>query len=350
MATATIDLAHQGEIADTLITTRLWKTAEPPELVSLEEAAFKEGVVHFDVVSGSDPSVIYDALRPVCGEELTRSMIEDLVQADTMPEIKPQADERIRAVSAFGVETSAGGLIFNLVEFLANRHWLITCSHRAESYARTGDRTVHTAPADPTALLLKVRQRWTGGHGRTAGDLGVLWIYELSCTYSRACRELTSRLSSWERDFYRDPGLDGQPLRDLHGLASEFLSRLNGIDATDGEAQEEWFSHVEATEIARRADEHINAAMAALDRLNDMLRGAFSMQQSGKSEQLQRKVELVTVVFLVPTLIAGMWGENTWVPGQNQPWGFGLTLVTMVVGALLARALMRHLGQRGRAS
>src|SRR4051794_3375042 len=112
MATATID--HQeslGDIESALITVRRWPAGAPPEVLPLSEVTVGEDVLQFDIVSGADPLTVYEALHPVCGNELTLEMIIDLVEADDMPQIKPQDDARVRAVSGFAVEATERGLV-----------------------------------------------------------------------------------------------------------------------------------------------------------------------------------------------------------------------------------------------
>jgi Mg2+ and Co2+ transporter CorA len=52
-------------------------------------------------------------------------------------------------------------------------------------------------------------------------------------------------------------------------------------------------------------------------------------------------VALVTSVLLVPTFIAGFFGSNTMIPGQQKWWGFGLMIVLMVLGAAGTWLLIR---------
>src|SRR4051812_10078611 len=133
MATAMVDREKR---LPTSITARLWVKDTAPQPVDLDAFDPTDGVVHFDVAHGADPALVYDALGTICGSDLTLEMVEDLLEPDVLPKIKQQDDEgRIRAVSAFSVRASgpspdaevcSGRLTFNLVEFLANDHWLIT--------------------------------------------------------------------------------------------------------------------------------------------------------------------------------------------------------------------------------
>src|SRR5215210_5361098 len=195
MATAEIDHpAHDPDIESSLVTARVWPEGEPPRVIALADAGLDDGVLHLDVVSGADAHILYEALRPFCGRQLTFSMVEDLVHPDEMPRIKPQAEDGVRAVSAFAVEAVSGKLVFNLVELLANSRWLITCSHRAESYAGSGSAESHATTRACAALLHDVSDRWTVGDFRSAGDLGVLFLDQLACSYRGAVQELMNQL------------------------------------------------------------------------------------------------------------------------------------------------------------
>jgi Mg2+ and Co2+ transporter CorA len=352
------------DLAEALITARSWEPGLAPVVVDLSDASLDSGVLHLDVDFTADPRLVYDALRPICGPDLTLEMVEDLLAPDELPKVETMDDEgRIRAVSAFAAtavkpsrdsRTKSGRLCFELVEFLANDHWLITCYHQAESYAGGG---VSQAVAGQTCaiLLQSASRRWVDGSFDTAGDLGIVLLHELTCSYSDASRELTTWLDAWERQFYDNPKVEQETLRDLRGLVSEFRARLNALNVPRDEAGSAWFGGVTEVGTAERADSNVDRALSTLDRLSDMLRSSFGLIQANAtarqlkiaqdhqddSEKLQRKIEIVTGAFLVPTLIAGTWGENTWVPGQGQPWGFALTLVTMFVGGLLATLWLR---------
>ena len=49
---------------------------------------------------------------------------------------------------------------------------------------------------------------------------------------------------------------------------------------------------------------------------------------------MQRRIEIAAAVFLVPTLIVGFYGANTWVPGQGKHWGFWVMVAVLVLLSL----------------
>ena len=46
-------------------------------------------------------------------------------------------------------------------------------------------------------------------------------------------------------------------------------------------------------------------------------------------------------MFLVPTLVVGFYGANTWVPGQNKHWGFWVMVGALVIFSCLTVAALR---------
>ncbi len=74
-------------------------------------------------------------------------------------------------------------------------------------------------------------------------------------------------------------------------------------------------------------DSMTNASVAEQMRL--------SQEQSHRGAELERRLALVTSVLLVPTLIAGIFGANTQIPGQGSWPGFLGMLLLMAGGGSL---------------
>ena len=56
---------------------------------------------------------------------------------------------------------------------------------------------------------------------------------------------------------------------------------------------------------------------------------------SNDANSVMKLLTSITLVISIPTLIASIWGMNTWVPGQSKPLGFAiLAVVSFVVTAL----------------
>ncbi|HEX8645524.1 MAG TPA: CorA family divalent cation transporter [Thermoleophilaceae bacterium] len=340
-----------------------WEQGRAPRRIGLEDARSADGLLCFVVDSEGSADATYRALKPICGEELSLPMIEDLTSRDDMPRVREYSAGRIRKVSAFGVRAEVlpddagaqpaapGRLVFSLVEFLANHRWLIVCGHQAHSFVGADDATP-TGERGCTELLNRAAARWSRGGLSSSGDLGVLMLYELTCSYSKARRTLLTWLERWELQCYRSNDSDPATLVSLRGLAAEFRARLNALNQPRDDAADGWFTRVTDARLAAGADRHIDRSLDALDRLSDMLRSSFELvhsqrtaeqlrlqqQQADRTEKLQEKLEKITSIFLVPTLVAGFFGANTALPGGNdaRSWmGFELMVGSMVVGSIV---------------
>jgi Mg2+ and Co2+ transporter CorA len=71
--------------------------------------------------------------------------------------------------------------------------------------------------------------------------------------------------------------------------------------------------------------------------------------QQRHTVEMDRKFEVIAALFLAPTLIAGFFGANTWLPGGNDPnakFSFEVMIVAMVLGAVAAYFGVRLLTRR----
>lgn len=69
---------------------------------------------------------------------------------------------------------------------------------------------------------------------------------------------------------------------------------------------------------------------------------SFGTVISNNANSVMKLLTIVTLIISVPTLIASLWGMNTWVPFVNEPIGFWLilafsTIVTVIVGIVTFR-------------
>ncbi len=51
----------------------------------------------------------------------------------------------------------------------------------------------------------------------------------------------------------------------------------------------------------------------------------------------------MAAIFLIPTLIVGFYGANTWVPGQQRHWGFWVMVVVIIVLTYIGSSLVNKL-------
>jgi len=104
-------------------------------------------------------------------------------------------------------------------------------------------------------------------------------------------------------------------------------------------------------------DNRVDKALAALARLSETLRQSFGLlhleqteEQRRHSERMQHRIEAAAAVFLVPTLIVGFYGANTWVPGQGKLWGFEVMVAVLVMLSLGSLVAVLHLQRRSGAA
>ena len=304
-------------------------------------------------------------------------MVLDLLDSDPLPKVHSWRETDIRSVSTFGVRavadesSEARGLQFEIVEFLASDRWLVVCCHTRDGYATDSGAAIGTERGCES-LLECVRSRWPQEGGQTPGDLGVLILKHLAKSYRDSRKHLERWVEAWELDFYRRREVELSEERarldrliQHRVLIAEYRERLAELSVERDEAAESWFADVTARPAAETADRLINHSLEGLERLSDKVRGAFelhqsqtaarhlelSLEQQEAAERLQGRVEVIGSAFLVPTLIAGIFGANTALPGGNDPhrWlGFELMLAIMVVGALTVAFVLKRMRDRNR--
>lgn len=347
-----------GGIKDSIDAT-LWMKGQAPQACEPGFVGPSGGVRWFDLLSRSSGSEVADLLGPVC-PGLEREMLDDLLCRDDIPENRRWRDGSVRLASSFAayapeareanglkpVFTASPDAVYEAVEFLAGDGWLITRWHDACHYRGATVVEDGIPPVSRDGLRAAVAKRWAGGCGETAGDLGVLAMHELALTYAPTHHRFHMALEDWELNLYGvdDPEQwssekDERRLRDLWGACARLRDWLNPLNVPglqlDGDKA--WLpasDHGEAIAVGKRVED----ALSEVSRLGDRLRSSFQLVHIQKSEEqrernarLQRRIEILAPVFLVPTLIVGFYGENTWVPGEHRQWGFWVMVATIVV-------------------
>jgi Mg2+ and Co2+ transporter CorA len=315
--------------------------------ISLDEIADWAGPVWLEVSTATTVDELRRALADLWPDSETK-LLEELLDGDEYPERYESTDGTVRAFSAFAV-TSNGTIDLQTVEFLAGSRWIATCWHPSRGHqASVRDEVTH-----------EVDRRWMSGEGRTAGDLGILFMHELACTFARGRRRLHELVDAWELAFYERPAsADISDLHDVRRLIAELEKRLNELNLPREKAATAWFSDVTICEVAEQVDARIDRALRDLRGLGQELRTSVDLLQSHRlAEQLRlaqkqgEKFELLTALVLVPTLVAGIYGANTELPGatDHRFRGFALLVTLMVAGAALSLTLLRRAGRKDRA-
>ena len=74
----------------------------------------------------------------------------------------------------------------------------------------------------------------------------------------------------------------------------------------------------------------------------NLLHGQEAEQQRDRTDRLQRRVELIAAGFLIPTLIVGFYGANTWVPGEREHWGFWIMVAILALFSVTGMLLVLY--------
>ena len=300
-------------------------------------------------------------LGSVCAG-LTVEMVEDLLQPDEEPEGKSFGD-RIRLASSFAVEArgpggtgrrgeaqGAGELVFQPVELLSGEDWLLTCWHPRRTFVGAGELSDHEPASPPPGLVESVARRWAGGAGRNAGDLGVLAMHELALGYVPAYRALAGWLEDWEMGMYLQDEPDRETFARLWGSMAVLRDWINPLNRSGlrADIDRAWLCATDR-DVVVQVDDRVDKALAGLRDLAQSLRGALQLlhiEQNEKrreeAERVQRRIELAAAAFLIPTLIVGFYGANTWVPGQGSHLGFWGMVVVLVVFTVVGLVMVRR--------
>lgn len=339
-----------------------WRPEAPPRSVEFSEACRSRAIRWFDV----DPTRcraqdLVDALRPCC-DGLTLEMARDLLTPDAQPEGKP-FNGHVRLASTFAVEASrsgptarrgegggAGHLLFKPLEILAGANWMITCWHPSRTFVGAHEDPSYGPASAPPDLVESVGTRWVSAGSRCAGDLGVLVMHELALTYVPAVRCVASWLEDWELALYVTDEPDRSTLARIWGSMAVLRDWLNPLNRAGlrTDLNKAWLPAVDHDEVVR-VDDRVDKALDNLRGLADALRASFQLlhvelneEQRDHAERLQRRVELIATALLVPTLVVGFYGANTWVPGEGRHWGFWVMVGALVMLTLGALGLVQY--------
>jgi Mg2+ and Co2+ transporter CorA len=348
----------------------VWHRDGSSQVVELSELAKPEGFCWFELACGvEEADGVLAAIGKYC-PGLTEAMLCDLLTPDEQP-AGERYEESIRLASSFSVNAwrpeehsergtpqGVGVLRFQPVEILAGDSWLVTCWHPQRIFQGSAKIDEHP-PGQADDLFEAVSKKWKRHPESQPGDLGISVMHELALTYAPTHRTLHAWLEDWELSLYMDDALDSHDqLPELWGLMAvlrDWLNPLNkaGLRADIDKAWLPTSDHQAAIEV----DDRIDKALEALGRLSDTLRQSFGLlhleqteEQRRHSEQTQHRVELIAAGFLVPTFIVGLYGANTWVPGQGRHWGFWVMVVVLAVLSVAVVAWVWRTQQRTEAA
>jgi hypothetical protein len=344
-----------------------WRKDSPPRRITYGDIERAKGAVWIEVDPGrAKRDALLAALTEKLDDDIPGGMVDDLLDAEPFPKVEYWDDQRRRrSVSAFravaeeGREGFAGRLVFQLLELIAGDRWLVSCWHTSRVFegAREGELPADAPdppPELPGHLREAVARRWRSDKASTAGELGTLALYSLAVSYTDVRRMLHAWLEGWELEFFarvsagrRD--FDLKSLIDLRGLIGQFAKRLRAMKLPRELEHGQWFADCATPDRSESIDGMLDRGLDDLGRLMERVRSAFDLVQIELStiqqqaaEGLQRRLELITAVLLVPTLIAGIFGANTSLPGRERWAGFWIMVAAMIVWGILAYVYLRR--------
>lgn len=204
-----------------------------------------------------------------------------------------------------------------------------------------------------SAAIDSVRSRLIAGSGRTLSspaDLAHRILNSMVDRYLDLRQPLTDRLDRWQRNLL-DPR---RPFNDWHALLEQRIEirKLEHLCEEQRDAIQEWRDYrLEDMTDAMSVKlndllEHIARVLNHAQRLEQTAESAVQLHFSAtahRTSEIMRTLTIITAIFMPLTLITGVFGMNfRALPGQDQPWGFWVTLGCMAVVAAVLLLLFRH--------
>jgi CorA-like Mg2+ transporter protein len=355
------------------------------QLLETQERAFEARICH-----------VRASLGPWC-PGLTDEMLRDLLRQDLQPKVESYGDEAqgARGVSAVSViarerpgsSADADGvteeLVFQLVEMIVGDGWIATCWHPSRLYCGANEMgSENSILREP--FLSHVRHQWlttssaTPPRPKTAGDLGVYLAISLLGTYTASHRMMERWVESWEVDFFSSLSTSDKGKQLKHSaleisnalsMVGEVRRRLTAFEhARWSTTDRSWFPRLSDRDESEREPALQSPSVLTLARTlttakekfahlssdiradMDLLMLHSQATQQESAERLQGYLGKVTGLVLVPTLVAGLFGANTQLPGLGSWMGFEIMLLLMVLSAIAVYLAIHKLSESGPAA
>jgi hypothetical protein len=347
----------------------LWHSSERPGPCGFDEVGERLGFPWFELVGDAGQTEeILAGLQSHC-PGLTAKMLADLLTPDDSPKGETYGDGSIRLASTFGVKArqdeksvergtprDTGVLVFQPVELIAGDGWLITCWHPTRVFEGPDRIAPDPPPESADEVFSGVVDRWYHGRRGGAGDLGIAIMHELALSYERAQLALMNWLEDWELRLYKKVENESKSeidasdqLPELWGLMGVLRNWLTPVNRPGlrRDISKAWLPVTDKSAVVE-VDELVKETLVDLAKLSETLRQAFGLlhveqveERRQREEKSARRLEILAAVFLVPTLVVGFYGANTWVPGQNKHWGFWVMVGALILLSCFTMAALR---------
>jgi hypothetical protein len=276
-----------------------------------------------------------------------------------------------------------GRVFLDPIEIGVGDGWLITCRHPSAEFARAArkgmtdlDKCLPLVGSGEFGSEWEMTEKtWREGVGDSASDLAALFLSQLALGYENGIRRLRTWEETWELELLGLPGQKGADGDSIDGYQEQLANlwfyayglrnwletlrtaaeRRSGgpvpswLPEADSELNELTASRVDSAlySLASQSAE-IRSGNQVLDSVRDRCEARAEEARHRDAEERHRELEYIAVLFLVPTLVASVFGSNTWVPGQGTVWGFLLVWSVMVLMTAIALVFVNQRYRKGR--
>jgi Mg2+ and Co2+ transporter CorA len=233
-------------------------------------------------------------------------------------------------------ESTAGTVCVLTVELLIGPDWIVSCWNGLAAEA-------------PASVLDTVREVWDAHPGaRSPYTLATIFLAACAIEYADVIETLDAWYDQWQLA-HHDPGqeIGRDTLFELRRMVIDLRRQVGPLLELLDKLRDEWPPPEDDPAAFNHALDHAErrtfATLKALEHLAETLQASFGIlaaqdteHQRAQTDRLHDRLDVVSAVFLVPALIAGIYGANTAIPGGGSWWGFVAMCVLMFLGVTLA--------------
>ena len=259
--------------------------------------------------------------------------VEDIQKRGQRPKLDAYARQHM--IVAYEVTEAEAGL--SEVHIFVAASWLLTVTF------------------DPTPLLDVVRQRFMEGKGLGGGGVGELLYAVLDAivdSYSPELDRLSDRIGELE-DRVLEGDADRASLREVLVVKRRLLDLRRVLGPTRDVANQLLRRDLDVIELAtvpyyQDLYDHLVRAIDQLDVYRDLLAAVLDTRLTVASNSLNaimKRLTAFTVILMVPTLIAGVYGMNfDHMPELSWPLGYPMALGIMALAVVVSVTFFRRRG------
>ena len=299
-------------------------------LDEIDQLCAIDGTLVWVSATAPDPDTVEILRREF---DLHPLVVEDVQKRAQRPKL--DAYENQHVIVAYEVTEAEAGL--SEIHIFIGPGWLVTITW------------------DPTPLLDGLRQQFAEGKGLGGGGVGELLYAVLDAvvdSYFPEVDRLSDRISDLE-DRVLEGDADRGSLREVLQVKRRLLDLRRIVGPTRDVANQllrQDLNVIEAATVPYFQDlyDHLVRVIDQLDVYRDLLAAVLDTRLTVASNNLNaimKRLTAFTVVLMVPTLIAGIYGMNFHnMPELSWPLGYPLALGLMTVAVVAAVVFFRRRG------